>query len=231
LRGEAMATGEATRTAAKPSSNGQPRVPQPASRRAVQLPQLAVGLLLVALCALGFVLLYGAGVERTSVLALGADVVRGQQLTLDDLRVVNVGTDDPVGTVAAGGADRLVGRTVVADLPAGTLLVEQMVTEGAELTAGSGVVGLALGPGRYPGPQVTVGDVVEVIEVTDVTPSGRRIATAEIVAVSPVGTQGLQFFSLLLAEDELGLQVAAAAGRDEVHLMQVPSSSERVVGR
>lgn len=222
-----MVTGEATRSVTRGSSNGQLRVPQPASRRGVQLPQLAVGLLLVALCALGFVLLYGAGVQRTSVLALGADVVRGQQLTLQDLRVVNVGTDDPLGTVPAGAADRLVGRSVVADLPAGTLLVEQMVTEGAELTAGSGVVGLALGPGRYPGPQLTVGDVVEVIEVTEAAPGGQRLTRAEVVGVSPVGTQGLQFFSLLVADDELGLQVAAAGGRDQVHLMQVPSGSER----
>lgn len=226
-----MTTGAVTRPATKVAGNGQLRPPQPASRRGVQLPQLAVGLLLVALCALGFVLLYGAGVQRTSVLALGADVIRGQQLTFEDLRVVEVGTDEFVGTVPAGAADRLVGRYVVADLPAGTLLVDQMVTEGAGLTEGAGVVGVALGPGRYPGPQLAVGDVVEVVQVTETVPGGQRLARAEVVGVAPVGSQGLLFISLLLADDELGVQVAAAGGRDEVHLMQVPSGPDGEVGR
>lgn len=224
----ATKTGDAT---SRVANNGQLRAPRPAARRGPQVPQLAVGLLLVALCALGFVLVYGAGVERVSVLALGEDVVRGQQIALEDLRAVQVGTDDRVGMVPATEVESLVGRTAVADLPAGTLLVKQMVTTGPQLTAGAGVVGLALPPGRYPGPQLAVGDRVAVVEVTEAVPEGRRLADAQVAGVSPVGSQGLQFISLLVGDDDVGARVAAAGGRDEVHLMQVaegPGSAAEV---
>jgi hypothetical protein len=207
----------------RPGTAGEERFgpPRPVRRR-VQVPQLAVGVLVTGLCALGFVLLYVSGVQRTAVLSLGVDVVRGEQLELDDLRVVHVGTDDVVGTVAADASDVLVGRTVVADLPAGTLLVEELVTDGAELTAGSGVVGLALPAGRYPSPRLAVGDVVEVVVVDEADLEGQRLATGvEVVGVAPVGSQGLLFVSVLVPSERLGAQVVAAASRDAVHLMQV----------
>lgn len=186
--------------------------------RRVRVPQLALGVLLAGLAALGFVLFNAASVQRTPVLALAADVERGQVLQAEDLRVVHVGTDDVLALTPADRPELLVGRAVVTDLAAGTLVTADQVAAGATLTPGAGVVGLALAPGQYPTPRLAMGDQVSVVEV-----SGELVMlveTAEVVGIEPVGTQGQRFVSLQTGESEASV-VAQAAATGEVRLVLV----------
>lgn len=189
--------------------------------RRVRVPQLTVGLLLVAGAALAFVLWNAASVNRVAVLALAGDVTRGQVLAAEDLQVVQVGTDDGVAMTPADQVDRLIGGAVVADLPAGTLLVEEHLAVASALLPGSGVVGLALSPGQYPTPHLRVGDLVNVVATSADRPTGDLLVeAAEVVWVEPAGMQGQRFISLLAGE-ELAGHVAAAAARAEVRLVLV----------
>jgi hypothetical protein len=213
-----------TTTRARPSPSrqdrrdrGEPALPAPARRR-VRLPQLALGLLLAGGAALGFVLFHATAVQRTPVLALATHVARGQTLQLEDLQVVQVGIDSPAAVIPADQPGLVVGRTVVADLPAGTLLSDGLVTSTSPLLDGGGVVGLALNPGQYPTPRLMVGDLVTVVEVSD----GPRLLTgaAEVVDIETVATQGQRFISLL-TDETTAAEIAAADATGEVRLVAI----------
>ncbi len=214
----------ATTTTAEPAA-GRVAPPTPPAGR-LRVPQLAVGLLLTAGAALAFVLWNAASVQRMPVVALADNVSRGQVLAREDLRVVHIGSEDQLATTPADGAAQLLGRTAVADLPAGTLVVPQHFTVASTLTPGAGVVGLALGPGQYPTPQLRVGDLVNIVVTSDERSEGRLLVeAAEVVGVEPVGTQGQRFVSLLTGEAAAG-EVAATAKRDELRLVLVARDVE-----
>jgi nucleoid-associated protein YgaU len=206
-----------TRTPPSRRDRGEPGLPSPARRR-VRIPQLALGLLLAGGAALAFVLFQTASTQRIPVLALAVDVERGQTIVLEDLRVVQVGIDQPAAVTPADQAGLVVGRTVVADLPAGTLLSGGLVTSTSPLLDGGGVVGLALNPGQYPTPRLMVGDLVMVVEVSD----GPRLltGTAEVVDIETVATQGQRFISLL-TDETTAAEIAAADATGEVRLVAI----------
>lgn len=189
--------------------------------RRLHVPQLAVGVFLTGAAALAFVLWNAASVERVPVLALVEDIGRGEVLATDDLRVVHVGTDDPLATSPPEQAAEMVGRVAITDLPAGTLVVPAQFAVASTLTPGDGVVGLALSPGQYPSPQLRVGDLVNVVVASEDEPEGRLLVeAAEVVWVEAIGTQGQRFVSLLTGEPLAG-EVAATAARGEVRLVMV----------
>ena len=190
----------------------------------MRVPQLAAGLLLAGLAAVGFVLFNAASVQRSPVLALASDVQRGQVLQLEDLQVVHVGTDDVLALTPAERSDLLVGRAAVTDLTAGTLLTGDQVAAGATLTPGAGVVGLALAPGQYPTPQLAIGDLVSVVQVSD--GPVLLVEVAEVVGVEPVGTQGQRFISLQTDEDDATV-VAQASAAGEVRLVLIARDAEQ----
>ena len=211
-------------TTAPPSVEHRAAPPTPAGRR-LRIPQLTVGLLLVAATALAFVLYNAASVQRTPVLALADDVTRGQTLVAEDLRVVHIGSDDTLALTPADAAEALVGRAAVSDLPAGSLVVDEQFATGATLTPGGGVVGLALSPGEYPSPRLGVGDLVNVVSVAEEQSGVLLVEAAEVVGIEPVGTQGQQFISLLAGEAVAG-EVATAAARGEVRLVLIARNTD-----
>ena len=215
-----------TMPAATTTGARAPDPPEPAVRR-VRVPQLAVGLLLSGLAALGFVLFNAASIQRSPVLALSADVQRGQVLEVEDLQVVHVGTDDVLAATPADRPDLLVGRAAVTDLAVGTLLTVDQVAAGATLTPGAGVVGLALAPGQYPTPRLAIGDLVSVVEVADELEV--LVEAAEVVGIEPVGTQGQRFVSLQTGEADASA-VARAAAAGEVRLVLIARDTEEVDG-
>ena len=190
----------------------------------MRVPQLAAGVLLAGLAAVGFVLFNAASVQRSPVLALASDVQRGQILEVEDLQVVHVGTDDVLALTPAERSDLLVGRAAVTDLAAGTLLTVDQVAAGATLTPGAGVVGLALAPGQYPTPQLAIGDLVSVVQVSDGPVV--LVEVAEVVGVEPVGTQGQRFISLQTGEDDATV-VAQASAAGEVRLVLIARDADQ----
>jgi hypothetical protein len=205
------------------SSNGhvatRPMALDSTHQRRVRIPELAVGVLVVAGCALGAVLWQASAVERDAVLALRNDVSRGEAVSADDLRVVYVSSDDPIGHVAEGRLADVVGRVAATDLPAGTLLSPALLVAGAAVEPGQGVVGLALEPGQVPTATLRAGDVVNVVAGgTDI--DNVLAQRAEVYAIEELPTEGRVFVSLAMPETDANA-VATAAEAGPVRLVLV----------
>lgn len=141
-------TGFEGRATARPPRAG--RGPWRATRRRRRLPFVALGGLLVVVCVLAYV--YGAvrlG-DRVQVLALARSVPAGQALTTADLKQVTAARDSEVRLVPASDASRVVGRTAVVPLVAGTLLTPDLIGQAAFPPAGMVTASVALKPGQYP---------------------------------------------------------------------------------
>jgi hypothetical protein len=214
-----------------PSGDGQRsasgfRLESPGRR--IQVPQLVVAVLLVALSALVAVVLFTRAAARDPVLALAADVERGQVVASGDFQVVYLGTDDPIRTVASDELSTLVGLTAVSDLEAGTIVTPAHFVARSVLEPGEGVVGLALSPGEYPTLRLAAGDLVDVIRTessaaseAEATDGGVVLAErAEVFDIAELGSQGQRFVSLRMPEDAAA-DVARAAAQGRVRLVLV----------
>ena len=189
-------------------------------RRGVQVPQLLVAVLLVALSALVAVVLFSRAAARDPVLALATYVERGQVVAAGDFRVVYVGSDDPIATVPSDGLLSLVGLTAVADLEAGTIVTPAHFVARAALGPGEGVVGLALSAGEYPTLRLAPGDLVDVISAAAGEEPGDSgvvvVSAAEVFDLAELGTQGQRFISLRMpagAAAEVAREAAAGGIR------------------
>lgn len=205
------------------------RVEPPSGRRA-RVPELVVGVALMVGFALAAVLWHMSSTEKQAALALAGPVSRGHVLEASDLRVVYLSSDDRIAHLRGSAASTVVGRVVLTDLPAGTLLTEGSVAPRVTIGVNEGVVGLALEPGQVPSAGLLPGDLVNVIAgpaeaagpaATTVGGQTSVLATrAAVYAVGDLGTQGRRFVSVKLAEGDAN-RVAAAAERGPVRLVLV----------
>lgn len=100
----------------------------------------------------------------TQVLQVAHPLARGEILGEDDVVVVTVGRVPSGSTVPAGTASRLMGKTVLADIPGGALLAPSAVGEPI-IAKDRVVVGLKLAPGRIPAQPLTSGTEVLLVAV------------------------------------------------------------------
>jgi SAF domain len=198
--------------------------PPRSGARGNRLPEITVGLFLVAMFALAGTWFYTNATDRDAVLALRNPVERGHIITTDDLRVVQINTDDALNVLTRDQSGAVVGQIALNDLSPGTLITVDQVASSAPIATGEGVVGLALDPGEYPSLSMRPGDVVRVVQVPgsgDADGEETVLAeAAEVVDVTPIGVQNQLFVSLVLDTTQADSVVAAAA-RDRVRLVQV----------
>jgi hypothetical protein len=160
------------------------RVEPPLSTGRRRLPELVLGIFLVAGCALGAVLLAASGRERTPALALRADVSRGAVLSPDDLETVYVGSDQPIAYLQPGDDEQVVGRAALTDLKGGTLVTaDQFAPQTDVLGAGDGAVGLALEAHEMPSVGLAPGDLVTVIAEDPTGGTAVAATAAQVVAI------------------------------------------------
>jgi hypothetical protein len=180
------------------------------------VPYLLAGVLLVAVCAVGFLLTSVRVGGRVPVLALARDVPAGHVLSTGDLAVRNVAADD-VGLVGVADRDRVVGRTVTVPRPAGSLLFGSDLGPAAYPPDGLAVTPVSLKAGQFP-PALAPGSRVAV--VTTNPPGGTAAFRGSggtgqswlggVVTAVDAGMdgQGGTVVSLLLPED-IATEVAA----------------------
>ena len=209
------------------NGNGAVRSPSVAPpKRRVRLPELAVGLLVTVMFALGAVLWHLNATSKVPAVAVASEVERGEVIEAADLRVVYVSSDDPLARMTAAESSNVVGQVALVDLAPGPLLTPTVVADAAALVAGDGVVGLALDPGQYPALGLAPGDRVNVVE------SGEAAATGDGESGTQVLARGATVFeiedlasdrklvSILTAEADAEA-VAAAAGAGGLRLVLV----------
>lgn len=196
----------------------------PTSTSTKRGPEFLVGLVIVGLFALAGTWFYANSTNPEGVLALRNPVERGSVITADDLRVVQVSTDEVLNVLGRDEAPAVVGQIALNDLSAGTLITVDHVAATAAIEPGDGVVGLALDPGEYPTLSLRPGDVVRVVEVpgpSEATDGDVVLAAeAEIIDVATLGTQNQLFVSLSVDTAEADA-IARSGARDRVRLVQV----------
>lgn len=203
-----------------------------APKAGTRLPEVALGLLVIAAFALASLWWFTSATEKIEVIALANPVERGQIVALDDLVVVSINSDDPLATIDSSNPDVIVDRVALASLPAGTVLTSSMFASSNQLVAGVGIVGMELEPGQRPGVRMLPGDLVSVVLTPDPNGTvdlsgGGAAAVAEVlvdaavvIESAPLQTQGREFVALSMSEAE-AQAVAVAASQDRVRLIQV----------
>ena len=195
------------------------RVEPPLTSGRRRLPELVLGIFLVAGCALGAVLLAASGRERTPVLALRHDVARGAVLSEGDLETVYVGSDSPIVYLREGNDEQVVGRAALADLKAGTLVTaEQFAPQTDVLSAGDGALGLTLEAHEMPSVGLVPGDLVTVI-AEDEAGGGASVAAtdAQVVSIQPLTTssgEAERWWVTLRSSEEGGIDLGLATVGD-----------------
>lgn len=200
------------------------RLPRPQRQRR---PGLAVaGALLVGLCGVASAGLAAAGHNRIAVLALAHDVRAGQVLTAADLRVAHLSGDN-VSAVSADGRAALIGQTLTATLPAGTLLNASMLTPVPLPAAGLQLVAVAVKPGGVP-VEATPGRDVALVRVATGTAAvvaggpSILVAKARVVSVQTEPSTGSVVLSVQVpAAAAAAVAQASAAGTVAVTLLPV----------
>src|SRR3546814_10195330 len=120
-----MASTRAPGRTAPPSSNGQTSRPsidvRPPGRR-IRVPELAVGVLVMAVFALAAVLWHLSAIGKVPALAAASHIDRGEVIDSAHVRVVYVSNDDPVARLDSSQFDQVIGRVALVDLAEDTLL-------------------------------------------------------------------------------------------------------------
>ncbi|MFA9430967.1 SAF domain-containing protein [Egicoccus sp. AB-alg2] len=209
------------------------RLDPPAGQaRRPKLSWVALGLAVVLAGGLFGAVTLARVADRAPVLALAMPIERGETLTDDHLRVVDVAADEQLPLVTADDRLQLVGLTATGPLPAGSLVTREQFSDGPQVADGFSVVGLALQPGEYPIAALTPGDRVEVVRTPDPTGvrsdggSGAAVLTddAEVYAVGPLSETSAGLMVSLTVPQDTGPAIASAAAEGRVRLVLVPAS-------
>ena len=112
--------------------------------------RIAIGVL-VSLAAIGAILLIFATLDkRVAVLQLTRDVPAGEQITADDLRVIELSVDSSLEVVDAADRAVVIGRYAKVRMVAGTLLAAPSLQSTPLVSPGSSVVAITVAAGELP---------------------------------------------------------------------------------
>jgi Flp pilus assembly protein CpaB len=141
--------------------------------RRLPVGHLLGGLLLIAICVLLSLQVYGRIDKRTPVLAAARDVPAGQQLSAADLRQVMISADGGVQYLAAADLDMVVGRPAAVPLKAGQLIAPAQLGDSAWPPPGQALIAVGVDEAHLPG-GLTAGAQISVVTA----PTGSQPATS-----------------------------------------------------
>jgi hypothetical protein len=144
----------------------------------------------VFLGAAGAILLAAQEGDGVEVVSLARPMQRGDVLAAEDLVSVGISAGARLRAATPASAQRdLLGRSLLVDLPAGTLLAPEMVA--AARPAPNGVpVGLRLTPDALPAPTLRPGEWVRVVRVDPATGEAKVVApAAEVISILQEATE------------------------------------------
>ncbi len=195
---------------AAPSGSAPAVPPLRTARRRV--PEVAVGVVLVGLGAIGALLLAGQEPPRVSALVWAGDIARGEVVTAADLRAVDIDVDVPVDVIEAAAAADVVGRTAAFDAAAGGFVSRTLLDDGSVIPEDFAVVGLRLGAGQYPISTLAAGDVVDLLTQDPIVgwDSPVVVSAVEVFDFQWLGNRGGDALVSLLVPRSAGARVVAA---------------------
>ena len=219
--GPASRRGSASRTVSSSPRTAAPvrSLPSP-GKRSVRVPEVVLGVLLVAGCAFGAVAWQQATNRTTTVVVARRHITRGSVIGVEDLRGAQVGGE--TGAMIAGADARLLlGKVATVDIETAVPLTPTLVTDAAPLDIDEALSSVALEPGQFP-PDLAPGDQVRII-VTTTTGAGGAVTASLIEGVAAVwavdpAADGRTTVVTVRGPIEIGTAVAAA---EHVRLLRV----------
>lgn len=190
---------------------------------AVRVPELAVGLFIVAASIAGAVFWQRSVESGTAILVTSRDVARGSVLTLDDISEVTVKTTGDIALIRSSAAPQVVGRRVIADLRSGTPLVPAFMSLAGVLGALDGLVGLTIRQSSAPS-ELASGDVVRIFTV--VTNFEGEVVVDEVpgpLIVWDVSVPDPMSNERAVTVKSPLPSIPLLVGREQVHLVKVQS--------
>ncbi|MXZ77780.1 MAG: hypothetical protein F4Z06_05825 [Acidimicrobiia bacterium] len=208
-----------------------------------QLPWVILGLTVTLTAAIVFALWASSLSNRTAVAVAGRDMPTGSTVQVDDLRAVEMASGQGAGFVPMANLDSVVGRTVRAAIPEGTILHPGLLSSNSPIDGNMAIVGAVLHPGEYPIAQLGPGQPVGVVTVSGqrgqyaaperghtnlsslpgVAVATVRATVAEVSEVLDSGQDAL-FVSLLVPADD-AVHISNSAANRELRLILLPEES------
>ncbi len=193
---------------------------------------IALGIALIALGSLAAAWLVTTLAGTTAVVVVARDVTAGQELTADDVRVVDIGGNLTAGTgtafVPASAMDQVVGRRAVVPLLSGQVLPPLALTDGRLVPGddGQAVVGLPVTQAQIPATQLQAGDSILVVD-TPADQADPPAATPESLPATVVTTTTDEISGITIvtvtADTETAKALAARAATGRFVLVVVAS--------
>lgn len=205
-----------------------------------QLPWVILGLTVTLTTAIIFALWASSLSNRTAVAVAGRDMPTGSTVEVGDLRAVEVAIGQGADYVPMADLESVVGRTVRATIPEGTILHPGLLSSSSPIDGNEAIVGAVLHPGEYPIAQLGPGQPVGVVTVSgqrsqfgvterdqtnlstlpDVAIATVRATVAEVSEVLDSGREAL-FVSLLVPADD-AVHISNSAANRELRLILLP---------
>lgn len=139
-----------TRTRAGSPLNGDrsSRPTEPIGRR--NNTRIALGLIVLVLCVLAAVTMYGRTNNRVDVLVMRRPVALGQRLNADDLGSVSISSDAGLRILATSERSTVIGQIATVGLLPGSLLSPSQISAGPAVPNGMVITGATLKSGQFP---------------------------------------------------------------------------------
>ncbi|WP_430786857.1 SAF domain-containing protein [Actinoplanes sp. G11-F43] len=193
----------------------------------------AIGVVAVVLGFLGAYTWATAAGNNQPVLAVAATISAGHQITAADLKIVQVSAGSGLAPIAETARDQVIGKYARTELVAGTLLVEQQLTDKAIPGSGQQLIGLELKPSQLPARALRPGERVQLVITSDprnVTLDAKGAAAqtlpnpptfpATVAGVGPTATDGQIVIDVVVpAANGPGLLERASQGRVAISLV------------
>lgn len=176
---------------------------------------MILGIIVVVAGGIGAAALYNTSTSFVPVVAMSADVTRGQEVARDQLTVVEVPRSLAADGVPPEGMEDLVGKRALVDLPAGSYPHSTHVGDDP-LPDGLALVGLRLPLGKVPASELVPGTAVVVVSLVE----GDAATVDATVAAAPIELDDGTSYALdvRVAEPEAA-QVARWAATDQAAIV------------
>ena len=147
------------------------------AKRPVRVPEVMLGVLLVAGCALAAVLWNQSNTATSTIVVAARHIARGTAITADDLRGAEM---SGATSVMVGGADArlLLGQFALVDIDANSPFTDSLLTASSPLGVDEALTSMALEPGQLP-PDLAANDDVRLV-VTSV-PDATGVSTTQLL--------------------------------------------------
>ena len=119
-------------------------VVEPLRRRRIRVPELAIGIFVIAAAIVVSIVLNTDDDKGTGVLALGRDLTRGELIEETDLSVVTLTADSDVALLSTDLSAQVIGMRAAVDIDAGTPLSSSHLIDTEPLSSRDAVIGVVV---------------------------------------------------------------------------------------